>query len=411
MTGKKKIELLAPAGNMEKMRYAYAFGADAVYAGVPDFSLRSRLKGFDEKSILEAIEYAHKKKKKIYLTANIFAHNRHISELKDHLKIYKGNLPDAFIVSDIGVMETIRKTYPKVPIHVSTQANTTNVEAVRFWKKYGVERVILARELTLEEIKGIHEAVPGMELEYFVHGAMCMAYSGRCFLSAWQLGRSSNLGDCAQNCRFGYALMEEGKSGQYIPVEQDALGSYLLNSKDLCLIEHLEELNEAGVTSFKIEGRAKSVAYLAQAVKSYRVALDMKRDDLQKKRKLRRLKQDLEEIVNRGYTTGFLFGECREDGQETDFSHIKEKYGFVGQVLFTDKKNGLARVKVHNALRQGDKIQVLQPRGENFSCKISGIYDGESMEKMESAHGGQGREVYLKIKKSQDFSILRKEND
>jgi len=412
MAGNKRSELLAPAGNMEKMRYAYAFGADAVYAGVPDFSLRSRLKGFDEKSILEAIGYAHKKKKKIYLTANIFAHNRHIGGLKKHLRIYKGSLPDAFIVSDIGVMETIRKAYPKVPLHISTQANTTNVEAVRFWKKYGAERVILARELSLEEIREIHRAAPGVELEYFVHGAMCMAYSGRCFLSAWQLGRSSNLGDCAQNCRFGYALMEEGKDGRYIPVQQDGLGSYLLNSKDLCLIEHLEELKEAGVVSFKIEGRAKSVAYLAQAVKSYRIALDMEKDDPERKRKLRRLKKGLEEIVNRGYTTGFLFGECRENGQETNFSHMEERYEFVGEVSGRSEDMKYARIKVHNALYPGEKVHILQPRGEDFSCKVRAIYDDKTSERIESAHGGQDRQVYISLSKNpMDMSIIRKEKN
>jgi len=418
----KQFELLAPAGNLEKIKYALEFGADAVYAGVPDFSLRSRIHGFDDENILEAIDFVHKKKKKIYLTANIFAHNRHLVEMKKHLKIYKNCLPDAFIVSDIGVMETIRKIYPKMPIHVSTQANTTNAEAVKFWKKYGATRVILARELSLEEIREIHEAVPAMELEYFVHGAMCMAYSGRCFLSAWQTGRSSNLGDCAQNCRFGYALVEEKKPGEYIPVEQDNFGSYLLNSKDLCLVEYLDELKDAGITSFKIEGRAKSVSYLAQAVKSYRTALDIKPGDKSKKQKIRKIKKELTEIVNRGYTTGFLFGECKENGQETNFSHLEEKYEFVGEVVSAEgwaegqslphPKGCPCRVKirVHNALFRGDKIQVLQPQGENFFCKIQAIYDDKTLEKLESAHGGQGREVFIGInKKPQNMSILRKE--
>lgn len=394
---------------MEKACYAFEFGADAVYAGVPDFSLRSRIRGFDEKSIFAAIGEAHARKKRIYLTANIFAHNRHLPELQKHLRIYKKCMPDAFIVSDIGVMETIRKIYPTAALHLSTQANTTNYEAVRFWKKYGVKRIILARELSLGEIAEIHRRVPGIELEYFVHGAMCMAYSGRCFLSAWQVGRDSNLGDCAQNCRFGYTLLEKGKSGEYISVEQDNFGSYLLNSKDLCLVEHLEELKAAGVTSFKIEGRAKSVAYLAQAVKSYRLALDMAPDDPKKKAKLRKIKKDLTEIVNRGYTTGFLFGECKENGQETRVSHLEEKYGFVGQVVGYDEEKKLAKVKVHNALRAGDRVQVLQPEGDNFFSKVAAIYDDKTMEKLESAHGGQGRGVYVKLNKYPEaFSILKR---
>lgn len=407
---RKSNELLAPGGNLEKIKYALEFGADAVYAGVPDFSLRARVNGFDDRSILDAIDYVHSKKRKIYLTANIFAHNRHIEGLKKHLRIYKDHMPDAFIVSDIGVMETIRKAYPKVPIHVSTQANTTNAEAVRFWKRYGVSRIILARELSLEEIREIHKKVPSMELEYFVHGAMCMAYSGRCFLSAWQVpGRSSNLGDCAQNCRWQYSLVEEKRPGEYIPVEQDDLGTYLLNSKDLCLVEYLDELKDAGVTSFKIEGRAKSVAYLAQAVKSYRIALDLKRDDPKKKQKLRKIKKELTEIVNRGYTTGFLFGECRKNGQETKFSHNEEKYEFVGEVLEYDEKKKLIRIRVHNALYAKDRIQVMQPHGENYSCKVQAIYDDKTLEKLESAHGGQGREVYVKISGLPEiYGILRK---
>jgi len=421
---RSKYELLAPAGNLEKIKYALEFGADAVYAGVPDFSLRARIRGFDDENILEAIDFVHKKKKKIYLTANIFAHNRHISGLKKHLKIYKDHLPDAFIVSDIGVMEIIRKIYPQVQIHISTQVNTTNMEAVKFWKKYGATRVILARELSLEEIREVHEAVPNMELEYFVHGAMCMAYSGRCFLSAWQAGRSSNLGDCAQNCRFGYSLVEEKNPGEYIPVEQDDFGSYLLNSKDLCLVEYLDELKEAGIVSFKIEGRAKSVSYLAQAVKSYRTALDIKPSDETKRQKIRKIKKDLTEIVNRGYTTGFLFGECKENGQETEFSHIEEKYEFVGEVVSVKGPSlphqkdcpsrvtakNLVKIRVHNALNLKDKIQVLQPKGENFFCRIQAIYDDKTLEKLESAHGGQGRMVYIKInKKPQAMSILRRE--
>jgi len=409
-TVKREYELLAPAGNIEKVGYALEFGADAVYAGVPEFSLRSRIRGFDDESILQAIELVHKKGKKIYLTVNIFAHNSHLGELKRHLKIYKEKMPDAFIVSDIGVMETIRGVYPKVPIHVSTQANTTNFAAVKFWKKYGVSRIILARELSLEEIREIHKEVPGMELEYFVHGAMCMAYSGRCFLSAWQTGRSSNLGDCAQNCRWSYALMESERPGEYIPVEQDGHGTYLLNSKDLCLVEHLDELKEAGVTSFKIEGRAKSVSYLAQAVKSYRTALDIKPGDKEKKKKLKNIVKQLTEIVNRGYTTGFLYGECKTDGQEINLSHLEEKYEFVGEVLGRDRKRSLVKIRVHNALRVGERIQILQPKDENYACRVLAIYDDRTGEKLASAHGGQDRRVYIKIKRPpRDMSILRRE--
>jgi putative protease len=409
-TSGEKFELLAPGGNFEKIKYALEFGADAVYAGVPDFSLRSRIKGFDDVTILEAIKYVHKRKRKIYLTVNIFAHNKQISELKKHLNIYINHKPDAFIVSDIGVMETIKSVYPDIPIHVSTQANTTNYEAVRFWKKYGASRIILARELSLYEIKEIHRKVTGIELEYFVHGAMCMAYSGRCFLSAWLTGRSSNLGDCAQNCRWSYYLSEEKRPGEYIPVEQDNFGTYLLNSKDLCLVEYLDELKDAGVTSLKIEGRAKSVAYLAQAVKSYKMAMHIRKNDGKRKQKLRKIKKELTEIINRGYTTGFLYGECKENGQETRFSHIEEKYEFIGEVLSYNAKKKLTKIRVHNTLSVKDRIQILQPKRENCFCSVQAIYEDRTFEKLDSAHGGQNKQVFIKLnKRPQMFSILRKE--
>ena len=226
-----KSELLAPAGSFEKLKYALEFGADAVYAGLPDFSLRARINKFDERNIIEAINYAHSKNKKIYITINIFAHNYHLNNLKKHLRILRKNPPDALIVSDIGVIEIVKKILPNVNIHLSTQANTTNFEAAKFWYQQGIKRIVLAREVNLEEIKEIHQKVPKLELEYFVHGAMCMAYSGRCFLSSWQTGRSSNLGDCAQNCRWQYQLVEEKRPNEYIPIEQlhqsSAAGKYI----------------------------------------------------------------------------------------------------------------------------------------------------------------------------------------
>jgi len=404
-----KCELLAPAGSYEKMIYALEYGADAVYAGLPDFSLRARINKFDQFAIDRAINYAHEKKKKIYVTVNIFAHNHHINKLEKYLKTMRRNPPDALIASDVGVIVVIRKILPKIKIHLSTQANTTNWQAVRFWKSYGINRIILARELMLEEIKEIHKKVPGMELEYFVHGAMCMSYSGRCLLSAWKVGRSANLGDCAQNCRWNYHLVEEKRPNEFIPVEQDLHGTYLLNSKDLCLIEHLDELKHAGITSFKIEGRAKSAYYLSQVVKAYRRALDLNVNDARRKSKIRKLKGDVSKLLNRTFTTGFLFGECKSHGQEIEFSHIKEEYMFVGEVVDHDKKNNLTKIKVHNTLFDGDKIETIQPKGENIFCKIKGIYDDKDMEKLKSAHGGQNRMVYIKINKlPEKFSILRK---
>ena len=437
-----KPELLAPAGSFEKMKYALEFGADAVYAGLPDFSLRARINKFDEKQIVEAINYTHSRNKKIYITTNIFAHNCHLDILKKHLRIFKKNLPDAFIASDIGVIEIIKKVLPKAKIHLSTQANTTNWQAAKFWHKQGVNRIVLARELSLEEIKEIHQKVPKLELEYFVHGAMCMSYSGRCLLSSWQVGRSSNLGDCAQNCRWKYQLVEEERPDEYIPVEQDDHGTYLLNSKDLCLIEYLDELKNAGITSFKIEGRAKSVYYLSQVVKAYREAIDLNFNnnnkkitsfspigpkevmDRNKKIKIKKLKRELKKLVNRTFTTGFLFGECKYKGQETRFSHTKEEYEFVGEVinleygilnmefekLKVESKNyNIIKIKVHNAIFVNDRVEFIQPKGDNIFCKIKNIYDDKSFEKLKSAHGGQDRMVYIEMsKKPEVFSVMRK---
>jgi len=457
-------ELLAPAGSFEKMKYALEFGADAVYAGLPDFSLRARINKFDEKQIIEAINYTHSRNKKIYITTNIFAHNCHLDNLKKHLLIFKKNLPDAFIASDIGVIEIIKKVLPKANIHLSTQANTTNWQSAKFWHKHGVSRIVLARELNIDEIEEIHQKVPKLELEYFVHGAMCMAYSGRCFLSSWQTGRSSNLGDCAQNCRWNYQLVEEKRPNEYMPIEQDDHGTYLLNSKDLCLIEYLDELKNAGITSFKIEGRAKSVYYLSQVVKAYRTALNIKsnnetvvslhavacKDTIDKKKKIvvKRLKEDLKKLVNRTFTTGFLFGECKFKGQETRFSHTKEEYEFVGEVLelglekngdynqfgvhslecnkpkfkqtdssyrlkpelqFFNKLKNIIKIKVHNALFVGDRVEFIQPNNKNIFCKIKNIYDIKNFEKLKSAHGGQDRMVYIEISKNlEKFSVMRK---
>ena len=440
-------ELIAPAGSFEKLVCAIEYGADAIYAGVPDFSLRARINKFDDEKIVEAIEYAHQKNKKIYITTNVFAHNHHIKSFEKHLKIYKKNMPDAFIVSDVGMIQAIRNLYPNIKIHLSTQANTTNWQSAKYWFDNGIKRIVLARELNIDEIKEIHRKVPKLELEYFVHGAMCMAYSGRCLLSSWQTGRNSNLGDCAQNCRWKYQLVEEKRPNEYIPIEQDEHGTYLLNSKDLCLIEYLDELKNAGITSFKIEGRAKSVYYLAQVVKAYKAALDIKKSnkkpqdrkiasfhaaawkeaiDKNKKIELKKLKKELNKLVNRTYTTGFLFNECKFKGQETKFSHTKEEYEFTGEVLDYKNYNGnsgnqvsgirnlvskrvLIKIKVHNALFAGDRVEFIQPRGDNIFCKIKSIYDDRILEKLKSAHGGQERMVYIEISKKPEISsVMRK---
>ncbi|HOX60666.1 MAG TPA: U32 family peptidase C-terminal domain-containing protein [Candidatus Magasanikbacteria bacterium] len=412
MAKDKKIELLAPAGSPEKLKYAFAYGADAVYMGVPDFSLRVRINKFGMDNIKEAISAAHAEGKKIYVTVNIYAHSGHLKKLPSYLKNLNKWRPDALIISDPGVLLMAQKYAPKVPIHLSTQANATNWQAVKFWQKQGVQRVILGREVSLMEIKEIHEKVPKMELEYFVHGAMCMSYSGRCMLSAWLTGRSANLGDCAQPCRWKYKVNnisaeveEENRPGMKIPIEEDEHGSYIFNSKDLCLIEYLRELIDAGVTSLKIEGRAKSVAYLAMVVKAYSSALMLVKKRGVKMSEFKKIKKNyLDKIMNRGYTTGFLFGRNSAE-QETKMSHAKSQVEFVGEVVQCEKIHRKYRVwvKVHNTLRSGAKVWIIQSAGKDARTMLDKIYDQAGRE-LESAHGGTGELVYFESGKN--FSIF-----
>jgi putative protease len=402
----KKPELVAPGGSLEKIEYAYHFGAVAVYAGLPGFSLRSRINEFTPAKLQKAVGLAHKLGKKIYFTLNIYAHERHLPGIKKHLKFAEKTKPDALIVSDPGIINLAKKIAPKIKIHLSTQANTTNSEAVLFWEKQGVSRIILAREAALEEIKKIRKACPKIELEYFVHGAMCMSYSGRCLLSRWMRNRSANLGDCVQPCRWKYrgtrnAKHKEQDSEKEIILSEDEHGTYFLNSKDLCLIEHLDELAKAGVNSFKIEGRTKSVYYVACAAKSYRKVLDAIKSG-KNRAEIRRVsaleKKELEKLVNRGYSTGFLAGKSK---WENDFekSRQESKWQFVGETCFVEsRKTSIAlpqcnKVIVHNVLKKNNEVEIVIPE-KVYSDKVLEIRKSESMEKVESAHGG-GRHAYF----------------
>lgn len=411
----KKPELLAPAGNIEKMKTAFAFGADAVYAGIPDFSLRTRINDFTLASLKEAVDYARERGKKVYVTINIFAHNEHLAKLPAYLKELKRIKPDALIVSDPGVISLIKKHWLEAEIHLSTQANCTNSSAAEFWFKSGVKRVILGREVAYEDILSIKKAVPKLELETFIHGAMCMAYSGRCFLSKFLVDRSGNLGDCVQPCRWNYdaqsiAIKPDGHQAEFELVEEKH-GSYILNSNDMCLMKRMPELMASGLDSLKIEGRAKSAYYLAAVVGAYRKAIDElsggRLDDKTQRSLSKKLFKELEEkLVHRGYTEGFMFGEGRS-AQNLSNSHNECAWEFCGQVAGI--KNGLTLVKVHNALRVGDQIEVLLPGYDIIRKKVDKIVDAETGESLESAHGGQGRFVLLDFKKEiPEYSVLRR---
>lgn len=415
----KKPELLAPAGNLAKMKTAFAFGADAVYAGIPDFSLRVRINDFTLDSLKEATEYAHGLGKKIYVTINIFAQNEHLDKLPAYIKQLKKIGPDALIVSDPGVMVLIKKSWPGAEMHLSTQANCTNGAAALFWQQSGVKRVILGREVAYDDIAAIAKSTPKLELETFVHGAMCMAYSGRCFLSKYLLDRSANLGDCVQPCRWSYSVQEttsaiikpHNHAAEFELVEE-AHGSYILNSQDMCLMRRLPELMKASIASFKIEGRAKSAYYLAMVVGAYRKAIDElsggQLDGRQEKFLVSWLYRELEDkLVHRGYTEGFMFGQGQQAQNLAD-AHNSCAWEFCGQVIGGERSKG-SLVRVHNALRLGDAIEVIAPGFEIIKQKVKSIKDAKTGEALQSAHGGQAKEVYLDLGRDVSvYSVIRR---
>jgi U32 family peptidase len=429
----KQVELLAPAGNLEKLKYAIHFGADAVYCGIPDFSLRVRINKFNEKDIKEAVEYVHERKKKIYITLNIYAHNQHLKQIEKHLKFLSKLNIDGVIVSDPGIINLVKKYLPKVDIHLSTQANATNWQAVKFWADQGVRRIILAREVTLLEIAEIKKHNPKVELEYFVHGAMCMSYSGRCILSKWMNNRSANLGDCTQPCRWSYrsknqnatrlparqeiksqnfgmpfgldylyASLSEELKGYEVDLEEDRHGTYFFNSYDLNLIEYVKDLIDAGVDCLKIEGRAKSAYYVAIVTRAYRKVLNSIGSKNLKK-VIKEQKTELDNLVNRGYTTGFLLG----NEPEHNFSgeNFGNKFQFVGEILGNDGNMNI--VKVHNEIHSRDNLEAITPE-KNIPVKIKKICNNE-MREMKEAHGGHNKSYFLKFDKIlPERSLIRK---
>lgn len=364
----KKIELLAPAGTFEKMQSAFNFGADAVYFAGKKFGLRAFAGNFDDKEIELAVNYAHSLNKKVYITINILAHEDDFDGLEDYILWLEKIKVDAVIVSDLGIISLISQIAPNLNIHVSTQANILNSYAINFLAKFGVKRIILARELSIDEIKSIKNKIPkDIELESFVHGAMCISYSGRCLLSNYLAGRDSNRGACVQPCRWEYTITEKTRKGEQYTIEEDDKGTYILNSKDLCLIENLEELIDAGICSFKIEGRMKSEYYVANVVNAYHRALtliDSKTDD--KKDKLLNLKKELEKSSHRRYTTGFYFGE--KNKEYLDNSMPVQTHEFIAVVL-ENAENGFVKIQMRNRFKVGDVLEVLSPN-DNFNKKI-----------------------------------------
>ncbi|MDA8082177.1 MAG: U32 family peptidase [Nitrospiraceae bacterium] len=353
----KRPELLAPAGDFEKLRTAVHYGADAVYLGDSRFSLRGKAGNFGPEELGEAIRYAHDHGVRAYVTMNIFPHNRDLGELGDHIGLLKDVRPDAVILSDPGIFSMVREKAPEIDIHISTQANITNAGAVRFWQDLGARRVVLARELTIDEIREIREQTT-IELETFVHGSLCISYSGRCYISSFLAARSANTGECTNSCRWNYALMEEKRPGEFLPVYEDGRGTYVMSSKDLCMVEHLHLLAKAGVGSFKIEGRMKGINYVAGVVKTYREAVDALGEDFSYTVKDRWLRE-LSMFSSRGYTTGMFFGRQPDGDYNFDGESYRMSHELVGVVLSIE--NGRATVALRNRLDPGETVEFLTP--------------------------------------------------
>lgn len=381
----EKIELLAPAGDLEKLKMAITYGADAVYLGGESFGLRKASKNFSLDQIKEGIDFAHELGKKVYITLNIVPHDKDMEGLGEYVKDLQRIKADAVIVSDPGMFSVIRKTAPDLPIHISTQASVTNYETIMFWYNLGVRRIVLARELSFEEIKNMTEKLPkDLELEAFVHGAMCMSYSGRCLISNYMVGRDANMGDCAHPCRYKYNLVEETRPGEYFPVFEDEEGTFIMNSKDLSMIEYIPELMESGIKSFKIEGRVKSSYYVATVIRAYRMAIDQYYKDPITYKTNENLLKEIRKASHRDFTTGFYFNKPRNDAQVYNTSSYLRGYDFLGLILAYDEKTKIATIEQRNRMFIGDEIEIFGPNKEHFNQIIEKMWD-ENMEEIEVA--------------------------
>ena len=403
---KKRPELLAPAGTMEKLQMALAYGADAAYLGGVQFGLRAFGGNFANEEIRAAVQLAHGAGKKVYVTVNVFPHNDDLVSLPDYLRFLAEVGADAVLVADLGVFMLVREAAPTLPVHISTQANNVNWRTVRAWQELGAARVVLARELSREEIREIRRHT-SVELELFVHGAMCISYSGRCLLSSYFTGRDANRGACAQSCRWKYALVEMSRPGEYYPIAEDERGTYIMNSKDLCLLPHLDEVVRCGIDSLKIEGRMKSVHYVASVVKAYRMALDacLSGNPYEVREEWR---AELEKVSHRAYTTGFFFGKTTGADQIYGSSSYEQTSDFVGLVRAYDPVTQIATVEQRNNMKLGQEIEVFQPVGAPFRQNLSEMWDEEGQEIAVAPHPQQ----IVRIRMTQEVaanSILRRD--
>ena len=397
----RPIELLIPASSLEVLKTAVIFGADAVYIGGEAFGLRAKAKNFSMEEMKEGIEFAHAHDVKVYVTANILAHNDDLEGVREYFEELREIKPDALIIADPGVFEIAKEVCPEIERHISTQANNTNYATYNFWYRQGASRVVSARELSLKEIK---------EIETFVHGAMCISYSGRCLLSNYFTGRDANQGACTHPCRWKYAVVEEKRPGEYLPVYENERGTYIFNSKDLCMIEHIPELIDAGIDSFKIEGRMKTALYVATVARTYRKAID----DYQKDPELykKNMPWYLDQISNctyRQFTTGFFFGKPDHETQIYDNNTYIREYTYLGIVGAVE--NGLARIEQRNKFSVGETIEIMKPDGSNVEAKVLRILNEDGEEQESAPHSKQVLHVELSETPAQYDLLRRQEED
>ena len=410
MARREKAELLIPASSLEVLKIAVIFGADAVYIGGEAFGLRANAKNFSKEDMIQGIAFAHERGVKVYVTANILAHNGDLEGARAYFTELKEVKPDALIISDPGMFMIAKEVCPEIEIHISTQANNCNYQTYLFWHQLGAQRVVSARELSLEEIREIRERIPeDLEIETFIHGAMCISYSGRCLLSNYFTGRDANQGACTHPCRWKYAVVEEKRPGEYLPVYENDRGTYIFNSKDLCMIEHIPAICEVGIDSLKIEGRMKTALYVATVARTYRKALDDYYESEEKYRaNMEWYKSEIGKCTYRQFTTGFFFGKPTNETQIYDNNTYVNEYIYLG-IAEEIREDGLVRIEQRNKFCVGDTIEIMKPSGENVLVTVEGMYDAD-MNPVESCpHSKQL--IYLKLSTvPEQYDLLRVHN-
>ena len=405
----RNTELLIPAGSLDVLKTAVVYGADAVYIGGEAFGLRAKAHNFSLEDMKEGVEFAHSRGVKVYVTANILAHNDDLEGVEQYFEELKSVKPDALIISDPGVFAIAKRVLPEMELHVSTQANNTNYGTYLLWYQQGAKCVVSARELSLKELREIRARIPeDMEIESFMHGAMCISYSGRCLLSNFFTGRDANQGACTHPCRWKYSIVEETRPGEYMPVYENERGTYIFNSKDLCMIEHIPELIDAGIDSLKIEGRMKTALYVATVARTYRKAIDdFKKDPELYRQNMEWYKEEIGKCTYREFTTGFYFGKPGADAQIYDNNTYVKNFTYLGTVENVDER-GFAKIEQKNKFSVGEMIEIMKPDGRNLQVEVKGIYDAEGQAQESAPHPKQ--ELYIDLGVApEEYDILRRQ--